>query len=200
MKTTQEKYNNFLISGFGRSGTKFLSSIMNKSVTWVVNHEPRGAYEEMLYKKGLPIDDKVVNNFKNNNYGEVNSRMRFYFNDIDVEKKGIIIRDPKEIITSICNRNKTEVEITRIIDELNVFWHKFHEWIELGGVLKIDFNSMTNDADYLKNVLTHFGISDVEINEEIFKNKINKNNNVKYKLFEDLPNKFKDNFNKLDWD
>jgi hypothetical protein len=56
----------------------------------------------------------MLKDFNNNYYGEVNSRMRYRFYDVDVRKRGIIIRDSKEITMSVANRKTTEDTINII--------------------------------------------------------------------------------------
>jgi hypothetical protein len=194
-----KKYNNFLITGFGRSGTNFLSTVMNKSNQWTVNHEPRGSYEEKLYKNMSSLDDKIINDFSKDNYGEVNSRMRFFFNDINVNKKGIILRDTKDIIKSVANRKSTN-ETIKLVGELNYFWKLFNEWLSNDTtIFKIDFTKMTTDIIYLKNILTYFGVNDVIVTENIINKKINTNSNNKYKTYEDLPKTIRSEYDKLKW-
>jgi hypothetical protein len=194
-------HNNFLISGYGRSGTKFLSSIMNTSKKWTVLHEPRGSFEEDQYWNNKPIPEKVKSDFNRNYYGEVNSRLRFYFKELNVSKKGIIIREPKDIILSVCNRGKSKEDILLTIRVLNDYYNKFIEWTKESTFFKIDFAKMTSDVSYLNSILQYFGIDDVIIDNKIIKIKINENlqRNIIYKSFEDIPNEFKDEYFKLKW-
>jgi len=193
--------NNFLISGYGRSGTKFLSSVMNTSKKWTVLHEPRGSFEEEEYWSKKPLPNIVKDAFNRNYYGEVNSRLRFYFNEIDAHKKGIIIREPKDIILSICNRGKSNDDILLAINVLNDHYKKFISWTNDPNILRIDFTRMTNDVDYLYSILSYFEIDDVTLNDSIIKTKVNANlkKNILYNSFEDIPTKFKDEYYKLKW-
>ena len=190
--------NNFLISGFGRSGTKFLSSVMNMSEKWVVKHEPRDAFEEDMFNTGSSLPQRIVSDFNRNYYGEVNSRLRFYFEDVPVKKKGIIIRDPKEIITSIANRKDVHTTINLMM-QVHYFWKKFHTWLEDDNIKKIEFTKMTSDKTYLLNILSHFGIDDVNLDKLDLNVKVNKNKKVKFPTFNNLPNNIKEGYNKLIW-
>lgn len=80
-------YKNFLISSNGRSGTMFLSTIMNKSKKWKIAHEPRGEYEENLYRSAKPVDRKIIKDFEKDYYGEVNSRLRFFLMTLTLIRK-----------------------------------------------------------------------------------------------------------------
>lgn len=195
-------YNNFLISGFGRSGTKFLSNVMNKSKTWTVKHEPRGMLSEKSYKNNKKIPQKVIKDFNKNYYGEVNSYLRFYFDELKVKKKGIIIRDPEEIILSVCNRPhnlNNNQKVLNIIDELNYFWHKFKKYTNNDNIKTIIFHKMTTDKDYLSDILKHFEINDINIDEIDINKKINKNNVVNYNSWEELPKLYINKYNTLKW-
>ena len=78
---------NFLISGYGRSGTKFLSTLMNTSHIWTVLHEPGGYFDEKSYPglTGL-APQSTVTRFNKNNYGEVNSMLCYWFLHINVKE------------------------------------------------------------------------------------------------------------------
>ena len=87
---------NFVITSMGRSGTKFLAFMLNKSKIWDVKHE---------VDKTLEFDASKVNlRFQKENYGEVSSFLRYILNEIEVEKKGVIIRDPRHVLVSTFNR------------------------------------------------------------------------------------------------
>jgi hypothetical protein len=180
---------NFLITGFGRSGTKFLSTLMNKSKIWKVAHEPNG---------GVVTKDNLLR-FNDDYYGEVNSMMRHHFNNITVGKKGVIIRNPKDIYMSLLNRNKNDLEIFKTLDELNKYYKLFLEWVESDDIVRIDFDKMVRDVNYLTSILEEFGITDVPITTDIINKKVNINKVIKYKSFDTLPTKYKDAFNKLNW-
>lgn len=190
------EYNNFLITGFGRSGTKFLSTLMNKSNKWLVLHEPRGKLEMIHKYNNLPLPILTKKHFNRNFYGEVNSVMRHYFDDIEVRKKGIIFREPKEIILSACNRKNLNQSL-KTIDYVYFFWESFKEKVRNDkNIFVIDFNLMVTDKLYLKKILNHFEINDVH---EINLKKINKTRNKKFDSFDDLPKSIKDKYNSLKW-
>ena len=139
---------NFLITGFGRSGTLFLSSIMNLSKKWTVLHEPRKSVVEEK------VTQKIIDAFSNNYYGEVHGGMRYIFYDVNVDKRGLIIRDTKEIINSVANR-KTIDETIRIIDDLYKSYKNFNKWLnEDPSIVKIEFKKMTSDINYLESIFS----------------------------------------------
>ena len=191
--------NNFLITGFGRSGTKFLSKILDCSMTWEVKHEPRGSQDEQAYRGGESIPKKMINAFKNNkNYGEVNSFMRFWIKDIEVAKKGIIIRNPRDITLSIANRKSIDRTLI-LMEELNYFYIFFHKLLnDDKRVLKISFDKMTTDFEYLKSLAKRLGINDINWDLTSL-NKVNQNKENKYKRFDELPSKIIDKYASMKW-
>ena len=193
------KNNSFLISGFGRSGTKFLSDVMNKSNKWVVKHEPRGSYDLDIYKKDGIIPKRIKDTFDQEYYGEVNSYMRGFIKDIEVSKRGIILRNPENIYKSLLNRTDKHEFILKTLDEIHEYWYKFHYLLKTTNIQKIEFEKMTTDIEYLNKILFDFGIYDVVINETIINNKINTNKSEKYKSFDDIPLIYKNKFYDYDW-
>lgn len=189
-------YNNFLITSFGRSGTKFLSNLMNKSKKWVVLHEPIGSLDIKLNSDNHKLSHLTLQRFNRNNYGEVNSRLRHYFDVIKVRKKGVIFRDPKDIIVSVYNR-KTDSDTKKILYELNVFWNSFKKKIyEDESIVEIDFKKMTSDEHYLKDILIEFGVEDIS---HIDLTPQNKTEEFKINSFGELPNDIIKVYNSLSW-
>jgi hypothetical protein len=180
---------NFIITGFGRSGTKFLSKIMNRSKIWTVFHEPRGAMDE-LYKNNPQYCKTSINPIfkRNQNYGEVNSYLRFHFDSVDVNKKGILLRNPLKIYTSVMNRKNYITKYKYFADQINYWYFNFDKILrEQEGVVPIVFEKMTTNSHYLKKILNEFGINDVHITDQTLIKKINPNKIIKYPTFDSLP-------------
>jgi hypothetical protein len=184
---------NFVITGYGRSGTAFLSKMLNMSDKWTVLHEPRGRDDEGMYKNGKEKDQilKIYNSFSEPYYGEVNSYLRYYLNYFNSYKKGILIREPREIITSVANR-KPISKLKFYVDDLHYYYNLF---LALNDVQFISFQRMITDLDYLREVGESFGITDVIYNEDHLKKKINVNKKIRFSVFEDLPDEIKDYYN-----
>jgi hypothetical protein len=182
----------FLITGFGRSGTYFLQQIMNKSEKWMVEHEPRGGQDEKKFNC-VKVPQYLQDIFNQDYYGEVNSRLRFYIDRLNVAKKGIIIRQPRDIFKSTVNRGKNPRKMARDI------YLAYTLFSTLGGdVVFIDFSKMTTDVIYLNRILKYFGVGKLVTSKDI-RMRININKNNFYKSYEDLPQKYKDIFEKYDW-
>ena len=90
----------FCITAMGRSGTTFLSAMLNQSPTWTVEHEPGGT--------SLSVRESRKR-FQRQKYGEVNTFIRFQVMALDVDYRAVIIRRPLEIAQSMHNRFLTDV-------------------------------------------------------------------------------------------
>ena len=179
---------NFVITGFGRSGTKFLSNIMNQSKKWTVLHEPRGANDE-IYKDDTKYCKKTLNPIFNNKntYGEVNSYLRFHFEKMDVKKKGILLRNPLNIFTSIMNRKNYITRYKDFAIQIDYWYENFNRILRETEITPIIFEKITTNSHYLEQILNEFGIYDVQITNETLIKKINPNKIIKYSKFESLP-------------
>ena len=182
--TVHERYKNFLISGSGRCGTRFLAHLMNRSEKWTVLHEPGppGIHE---YTTSAQCES-TLKRFEHDYYGEVNSMLRRIFINLYVAKRGLLVRNPYDVYLSIANRRGTE---TKYIEE-------FKESLQLMDyalsnknfkVKKIEFEKLTTDVDYAKGILEYFDIDDVEITEEDIHTKVNFTEEKKFKTINDLP-------------
>jgi hypothetical protein len=173
---------NFAITGTGRCGTTFLSTHMNKSNTWTVLHEPFGD----PYKR-----------FKKTYYGEVNSMLIHnseVFLNLDVDKKGIIFRNPKTLLLSLANNKPIHTLISHI-DGAEKWYNIFEQWLKQNpNWIRISFENMTSDLEYLNEIFMTFGINDVDINSINLNSKINMSRNYKYTSFDQLPNNIIDHF------
>lgn len=176
---------NFLITGHGRSGTKFLSSIMNLSNEWTVLHEPD--------PKGIDAPfDLVQQRFNRMKYGEVNSYLRSMLFDLKVDKKGVILRNPSDIWISIANRCENQQwpeKLRRLYDSVEII----SKAVSL-GIYKIYFDQMTKSISYLQSVLFEFGIKDVKIKKENLL-PINETSYFKYQSLDDFPKSITDKLN-----
>lgn len=175
--------NTFAITGTGRCGTKFLSTHMNKSKTWTVLHEP--------------TSPPPPQRFQQEYYGEVNGCLVHnpeVFLNLEVDKKGIIFRDPITLLTSIFNRKSHSVQI-HYIDKVIDMYTIFDNWLEsYPDWIKIQFEQMVSDYEYLVHLFYTFGIKDVDITSINLNNKINTNGTMLYHSIEDWPKNSQDYF------
>jgi len=159
---------NFLITGMGRSGTRFLAETMNLSKRCTVEHEPGGPMDARQQA------GEVQKRFDHDYYGEVNSLLRFVSDDIKVDKRGLILRSPIDLWFSITTwhaqqRHKWPGDLA---DMKRTIPHLLN-LAESGRYRVIYFEQMVSDEGYLRDIFTDFGIHDVEITPELLKKKIN---------------------------
>jgi len=176
---------NFLITAMGRSGTRFLQTVMDKSEKWEVKHEA-----------GFPIIPpehelkKIQERFNNetrlyHHYGEVNSLLRYMIGDLKVNKKGIIIRDPVEVWISLANRKHSKTWFS-VLTDYETTIQEFRELRRDNRILIIDFKKMTTNRDYLSTLLKFYGIDDVKISGGLIKKKMNKTEKFYYSSLKDF--------------
>ncbi len=158
---------NFLITGHGRSGTSFLSNLMNKSTQWTVLHEPNNSSNV----------EEIQNRFSKEYYGEVNSYLRWYASKIKVDRKGVLIRNPLEILISTFNHKGecNKVYIYRISESL----YLIDELVKNDSQI-IYFKSLINNPIYCQQIIKDFGINDVDVKEEDIKLKKNMTINARF--------------------
>ena len=180
----------FYITGFGRSGTNFLSINMNISNKWTVRHEPRS--DRDAARDNIEEIQKTFD-YEDDYYGEVNSRLRHYIGKIKVDKVGIILRDPKEIFVSLFWRTK---KIENQINSLKKFNKEIMPSLDK-DIVRIDFKKMVSDINYLQGVMKKFGVDDIPTKAIIFA-PINSTYN-KDMNFDNLPKEVKDLYNNIDW-
>lgn len=148
--------NTFAITGMGRSGTKFLAFMLNKSKVWKVNHE---------IDKTLEFDISKINlRFQKENYGEVSSFLRYILDEIEVEKKCVIIRDPREVFVSAFNRKGYYIS-EQLWKDFSKTYKKLEGYIDQ-GIKAFRFEKMTSDPEYLTSIAKYVGIDDITFNEK----------------------------------
>lgn len=146
---------NFAITAMGRSGTKFLAELMNKSKVWTVKHEPKG---------------DVAKRFQKDLYGEVNSFLRDDFENVDAQIKGVIVRNPYDIFLSTQNwKRLPPVSLDHVVNSLRVV-----QFIAYSGCKVVRFEEMTSDKEYVMEAMRYFGVEDVIVSDSDLKRKANK--------------------------
>lgn len=115
-----------------------------------------------------------LKNTLKDNCGYISAAYRLDLYTFNADKTGVIIRHPEKLLISYANMHKN-IEKTKTIfmnyieDELK----NINNLIENGSKY-IKFEKMTNDPDYLKEVLKYFDIYDVNVDNSDLKSKINK--------------------------
>jgi len=184
---------NFLITGFGRTGTKFLAETLNQSKQWTVYHEPRG--NDMFNFSALRDINYTYNNSMY--YGEVNSYLRYMWNMLPIPNVIFLQRDPKDIILSTANRKASHL--------MNKYAKEIYDWYENVEMFDVslkypvfDFEFYTTDKEYLHKLIKTAGIHDIDVDKIDLTKKVNENKVVKYQTFEDLPYELQSYCNRLE--
>jgi len=183
-------FNNFAISSLSRSGSTFLARVMDKSEKYRVYHER----DEHVVQVGDRVT--VQKRFARKDYGEVSSRLRFVLPTLNVKKKGVILRNPFDLLVSVCNRREDMNEY------IYTFGEHFKTLDKLVGCadVVIRFEHMTTSATYLDDMLRRFGISDVPITDELVHTRQNVSKQYHYQCFRELPLRWRRVFlNQCEW-
>ena len=166
----------FAITGTGRCGTRFLSEHMNKSKVWTVLHEPKSPAPQERFRQSC--------------YGEVNSELIHdpeVFLNLEVGKKGIIFRDSTTLLTSIFNRRPVS-EQTFYVDKIVGIYSMFDDWLEQHpDWVRIQFEDMVSDRDYLAHVFDVFGIEDLNVKNIDLNAKVNASKSNRFQSMADWP-------------
>jgi len=188
-----ETKENFLITGYGRSGTKYLADMFSKSKTWVVYHEPRMSDDEKY--KGVKQTRKIQTAFNKNKYGEVNSYLRFHYKNLSIGKIGIIIRNPIDIYLSVCNRKAPKTHQIYLSDICNAYKQFFDDY-ENKAYFFLKFEDYIGKPSKVVELANYLGIEDIKI-ADIITSRVNKNKTIKYQTIKDLPKSSLVNIEKL---
>lgn len=171
----------FAISGMGRSGTRFLATMMNRSPTWTVEHEPWPRYhlQDQI--------DTIQQRFNRDHYGEVNSFLRYILVDLRLKKKGIIRRNPADIFLSVCNWEPDFLpDFSNRMIELRKAFAAVDRALKDPKIHPIVFEHLVSDPDYTNEVIKKFGIDNVHIDGDDLRKKINRSKATRYRCFKDL--------------
>ena len=199
----------FFVTGLGRSGTKFLATILNRSRSHRVKHEwhlPVPGLQDRWLRIGrlkqFPIYRFWLARYPfpgvRPGYGEVNSLLRFTLSaqrvgrERLVERRGLILRDPRDIVASAMNRGSLTLDDFPAVCERVLGMHfrlqALSEHPEL-GYRTFQFGRMTTDVAYLREIVAWTGIEDVVVTEQDLRVKINVNRNTWFPRWADWDSK-----------
>lgn len=107
-----------MITGIGRSGTKFLSLLLNTAKNGKIYHETKGVdmtfFSKSYYDENMPfyldrfqIMQNRMEEFPNHIYGEVNGQLRYWGNGLKIITPYYyqLVRDGRDVIRSLANRD-----------------------------------------------------------------------------------------------
>jgi len=99
----------FVITGVGRTGTMFLAQVLARSRAYIVRHEhaddARGWFAHAGSYDAAGHLKLARQRFEaHDDYGEVNSCLRFIVADLPVDKRAVVIRNPLDVAMSSLNK------------------------------------------------------------------------------------------------
>lgn len=172
----------FIITGLSRSGTKFLSQIMNRTKKCNVYHD----YNiHNLRKKGcLNLEErkgKLLDCFEDlkstliHKEGFISAAYRLYLRSLPCEQEGLILRHPEKILNSYLKMHKNIKSVKKVfIDHIEEELEGLDQIAKRTARTKIiKFDRMVNDVEYLQEVMNRFGLEDVKVNKKDLKKKVN---------------------------
>lgn len=185
---------NFIVTGTGRCGTKFLSNLLNRSKLWTVLHEPRG------WKHQFDGYNNAHHVFTNHNfYGEVSRSLIMDLLKFKWCRKAVIIRPYKEVVLSYSNRRYNMNTMISAVCDVNREYNQAISLSQRRDVLTIDFHKMVSNSDYLNNILVALGVEDIKATKFDMLAKVNENKEIAFKRYIDLPKVIQDCVSELNW-
>lgn len=154
--TVGETIMSFVVTGLGRSGTKFLATMLARGDHDVTHEVPSD--RRLRPKRRRDAFNARVRG----NYGEVNSRLREVLLELDVDHRFVIIRHPFDLVrsTMIWNRGRRD-ETIRPLGESIVVVERGLRTIDkliVGGVPFIRFEQMIHDPLIINMLANDLGI------------------------------------------
>lgn len=143
-------------------------------------HEPRGD-ADLGHDKS--IDYRSI---FDGAYGEVNSYMRERVEELSWLNRGIILRDPAQILLSAVNRQSEDRWAASALDIVRSY-EAFDRLIDSGAVKFINFHRMTADYRYLSLVAKEFGVTDVPVRPWHVRRKRNTNRGARFENLDHIP-------------
>lgn len=159
---------NFFGAAIGRSGTTWLSSLLNESPTHTVKHEDGEPYESRI----IPIEQWMpfpVERWEGGNYGEVQGYLRRHLSphfaglERTIPRRFVLLRHPKEITRSWMNKKGSNlVDLGFVTKEISDAFRLLVEYAEFDPGAKIfrmeditkDINKLQELVDWLDIDLT----------------------------------------------
>lgn len=205
--------NTFFITGLGRSGTKFLATVLGRSRQYKVVHE----WHNLFYR------DQTLNRFPfwrfylarkpfgklRNGYGEVNSYLRHTLRanaigrEACIEKRAIIFRDPKDVAISAMNRRANEgVPFETVVQRILTSYANLLA-LKNGALLKYDtflFHRFTTDLEYLRQLINWTGITDVNVATSDLSTKVNANKASSFPHWSDWDDSYWQAYSRIELD
>jgi len=123
---------NFFIATIGRSGSTWLSKVLNRSATHTVLHEEADSRDPGFIHPHSPFP---IERFARPKYGEVHGFLRYHLSanmpgaERLVPRRGLLTRNTRDLITSWMNRDKRTIpELSAVIFEVTTQQRLLEAW------------------------------------------------------------------------
>lgn len=170
----------FAITGLGRSGTQWLAMMLDRHSDHEVRHEA-GGWAGRGYKQAAKRFREA-----RRPYGEVNSYLRWCFAQLPADGKGVILRNPWEVLYSAVARHRGRGDRRKCIDlGGDPAWRYWVDIVAEGidlldshlrgdpEVVLLTYRAMTTNATYLRRRLRDLGVAAPTLQAEALAQPIN---------------------------
>lgn len=178
---------NFFIATVGRSGSTWLSHVLNKSESHTVLHEVAdGRNPDFIH----PHSPFPIERFARPNYGEVHGFLRYNLSagmpgsERLIPRRGLLRRDTKSLIQSWMNRDKRmESELAAVIFEVTTQQRLLDEWAKSDELVRVfKFEELTTELTALEDLCDWLEIGYTPVESDI--NTVINSNNPKNHIFD----------------
>ena len=170
---------NFFVATIGRSGSSWLSAILNQSKTHQVVHEEVDDRDPMFVHQ---FSEFPIERFNKPKYGEVHGFLRYHlsggFTGVEklIPRRVLMLRDTKDVIKSWMNRdNRTRDELAAVIFEVTTAERLLIDWARSDTDVRVfEFDQLTQNLSTLKDLCSWLEI-DYTPTESDLRNVVNPN-------------------------
>lgn len=176
---------NFIITGFDKTGSAYLADTLDGNNGWTVRHNPRGVGDTLNTGKNAQ-HKRIMLDFDEDLYGEVSPNLR-YWPAIKVAKKGIIVRNPMDNFLSVANAHPAAFH-RPLVNRMCEWYRSILSLANTDQPIRfIHFELMTKSVSYVQEIGEWCGIGEIDANKiKPFEAK-NVNNNKRYRTLAYLP-------------
>lgn len=175
---------NFFVATIGRSGSSWLSAILNKSKTHEVHHEEVDPRDPMYIH---PFKEFPIERFSKPRYGEVHGFLRYHlsgeYTGIErlIPRRVLMLRNTKDVIRSWMNRdNRSADELSAVIFEVSTQERLLRAWAVSDPEVRLfRFEDLTTELTVLEDLCQWLEVGYVPTQKDLDR-VINPNNPVNH--------------------
>jgi len=191
----------------GRCGTMFLADVLARSREFIVRHEHADDHLGWFavpgqYRRDAHLVLTALRFAAHDNYGEVNSFLRFLLPDLPVDRRAVIVRHLPDMLLSIINRGRRRWAGVRgmaeLVDHVDAAMRAVATHIGQ-GIPVIRFEQMTTDPAELERICGLMGVTDVDVSEVDLAKKVNATQHRHIESLAELPDDERAELRRLDW-